>query len=183
MSEEIDLLKVVAARLASAGIQYMMTGSMAQALYATPRMTRDIDIVVQLYPTDIHKITVLFQDDFYIDEESIRQAVAGEGIFNIIHNPTVIKIDFIVRKKDEYRVKEFSRRQTIDVEGTPVTVVAPEDLILSKLVWAKLSQSELQCRDVRQMMLTAKNLDTAYLEKWSLKLGVDDLLHKVMQNA
>lgn len=183
MNEEVDLLKTVAARLTSAGIQYMMTGSMAQAFYTAPRTTRDIDVVVQLLPADIDTITLLFQDDFYIDKENVHQAVAGQGMFNIIHNATIIKVDIIIRKNDEYRVEEFSRRQTIDIEGTPVTIVAPEDLILSKLVWAQPSQSELQCRDVRQLMLTVKKLDSAYLEKWSITLGVADLLRKVLQNA
>jgi hypothetical protein len=64
----------------------------------------------------------------------------------------VIKVDFIVRKQNEYRVEEFSRRQTIEIEGTPVSIVAPEDLLLSKLVWAKDTGSEMQLRDVRHML-------------------------------
>lgn len=182
MSEELDLLKEVASRLKNAGIEYMMTGSMAMALYSSPRMTRDIDIVVQISPGDAGKIVALFHDDFYIDEPGVRQAIRDRGMFNIIHNSSVIKIDFIVRKNEAYRVEEFSRRQIIPIEGIPVTVVAPEDLILSKLVWVKLSDSELQFRDVRQMMRSLEMLDGEYLEKWAEKLGVDDLLKKVRAN-
>lgn len=52
MSEQLEFLKTIAARLDSAGIPYMITGSMAMALYARPRMTRDIDLVVECGATD-----------------------------------------------------------------------------------------------------------------------------------
>ncbi len=182
MYEEIELIKDVASRLEQAGMQYMMTGSMAMAIYSTPRMTRDIDMVIQVSPEDISKIVNLFRDDFYIDETSVRQAVQNRGMFNIIHNESIIKVDFIVRKNEEYRTQEFSRRQQIEIEGVSIAVVAPEDLILSKLVWAKQSNSELQLRDVRRMVAVLKDLDNDYLKKWSGELGVEDLLEEVREN-
>ncbi len=57
-------------------------------------------------------------------------------------------------------------------------LVAPEDLILSKLVWMKQSQSELQARDVRQLLAHVKTLEMDYLGKWSRALGVYDLLEQ-----
>lgn len=182
MTEEIELIKDVASRLEKVGIYYMMTGSMAMAVYATPRMTRDIDVVIQVSPEDTGKIVKLFQDDFYIDEASVRQAVQNRDMFNIIHNECVIKFDFIVRKNEKYRVEEFSRRQQIDIEGVPIFVVAPEDLILSKLVWAKDSESELQLKDVRQMVAVLDGLDFDYLDEWAGELGVEILLAKVRSN-
>lgn len=182
MNEELELLKNIAAKLESVGIEYMMTGSMAMAFYSTPRMTRDIDIIIQVSPVDVDKILGLFRDDFYIDEESVRHAFLNRGMFNIIHNDSVIKVDFIIRKDEEYRIEEFSRKKKINIEGVSISVVAPEDLILSKLVWAKRSQSELQFRDVRQMMMALKELNNKYLEKWSKILGVDDLLGKVKEH-
>ena len=182
MNEEFELLKNIAAKLESAGIEYMMTGSMAMAFYSTPRMTRDIDIIIQVSPVDVDNILSLFRDDFYIDEESVRHAVLSRGMFNIIHNDSVIKVDLIVRKDEEYRIEEFSRKKKIPIEGVSISVVAPEDLILSKLVWAKRSQSELQFRDVRQMMIVVKKLNNKYLEKWSKILGIDDLLRKMKEH-
>jgi len=182
MTDELELIKDVASRLQSAGIEYMMTGSMAMAIYSTPRMTRDIDMIIQVSPEDTGKIVNLFLDDFYIDENSVRQAVQNRGMFNIIHNESIIKVDFIVRKDEEYRALEFSRRQLIDLEGVPVSIVAPEDLILSKLVWAKQSNSELQKRDVRQMLAVLSDLDNEYLDEWSGALEVEELLKKAREN-
>lgn len=182
MNEEFELLKDVAVRLESAGIKYMMTGSMAMAFYSTPRMTRDIDIIIQVSSADVDRIVNLFREDFYIEEESVRFAVVNRGMFNVIHNDSIIKVDFIVRKDEDYRIEEFSRRKRISFEGVAVSVVTPEDLILSKLVWAKRSQSELQLRDARRMVNSIKQPENEYLERWSKILGVSDLLLKVMDN-
>lgn len=179
MNEELELLKWVAAGLKSVGIEYMMTGSMAMALYAMPRMTRDIDIIVQISPLDIDTILDLFRYDFYIEEESVRSAVKNRGMFNIIHNDSIIKVDLIILKNEAYRIEEFSRRKQIRIEETTVFVVTPEDLILSKLVWSERSQSGLQLRDVRQILFHVKELDLLYLEKWSKILGVDDLFTRM----
>jgi hypothetical protein len=177
VNEELELVKDIAKRLESAGIEYMMTGSMAMALYSNPRMTRDIDVIVRIAPIDAGKIVALFQKDFYIDDAVVRQAIRDKGMFNIIHNESVIKVDFIIRKDEEYRIEEFSRKNKVVIDGVPVWVVAPEDLVLSKLVWVRNSGSELQFRDVRQMM-AHKDIDDAYLQKWSRALGVDDLVKR-----
>ena len=118
MNEELALLKDIARRLEDAGIEYMMTGSMALALYSIPRMTRDIDIIIQVTDADVGKIVNVFKGDFYIDESSVRQAIQDSGMFNIIHNESVLKVDFIIRKNEEYRIEEFLRRKKIDVQGS-----------------------------------------------------------------
>lgn len=43
MDEQFEFLQLVVARLEAARIPYMLTGSLALAIYALPRMTRDID--------------------------------------------------------------------------------------------------------------------------------------------
>jgi hypothetical protein len=52
------------------------------------------------------------------------------------------------------------------------------DLILSKLVWAKAGESELQRRDVRNLLSTSAEL--AYLRHWAVELGVNDLLEEML---
>lgn len=181
MNEELEILKLVADRLKSAGIEYMMTGSMAMALYSMPRMTRDIDMILNISSSEANTIFNLFNKDFYIDKKGIDQAIQNKGIFNIIHNETIMKIDFIVRKDEEFRREEFARRRIADIAGTQVYVVTAEDLILSKLVWVKNSNSELQYRDVQQMIIASKSLDHDYIEKWAVKLAVGDLLKKALK--
>ena len=79
----------------------MLTGSMAMAIYSVPSMTRDIDLVVEIKPTEVEKIMRIFSEDCYIDQEAVRQAMQTYGIFNIIHNDRVIKADFQKAKENE----------------------------------------------------------------------------------
>ncbi len=173
------MLKEVARRLKQAGIAYMVTGSVAANFYAVPRMTRDIDIVVELSDRDIGRFIRIFQKDFYLEPETVQAADKNKGMFNLIQNEYVIKIDFVVRKDSEYRRKEFSRRRKISVDGQSFYVVAPEDLILSKLDWAKDTRSEVQLTDVRNLLKSVKRLDRRYLARWVKRLGVQSLYREV----
>jgi hypothetical protein len=176
MLDELAVLKLVTARLDAAGIPYMLTGSLASGHYAEPRMTRDIDLVVELGPADAGRLGALFAAEFDVDEDVIRQAIARRSLFNLIHVEAVVKVDFILRKDEPYRLEEFRRRRRVLIDGQPMTLVSPEDLILSKLVWAKAGGSELQRRDVRRLLRMAPDLDMAYLERWAAALSVSALL-------
>ena len=76
------------------------------------------------------------------------------------------------------RCKEEGRR-TVTIEGQPVSLVAPEDLILSKLNWAKESRSQMQLDDVRNLLRLVQNLDRAYLNRWVDRLGLAALYREV----
>jgi len=179
MDEQLEFLKEIASRLETAGIHYMVTGSVALAVYAVPRMTRDLDLVIDVQLKDADRLTKLFAQDCYVNREAVRHAARERGMFNIIHNEWILKADFIVRKEEPYRKVEFERRHDIDVGGVPIAVVSPEDLILSKLCWADKSASELHLGDIREIIRSVKDLDWAYMEEWADKIGVRALLEEV----
>jgi hypothetical protein len=181
MNEHLNVLELVAKRLEQSNIEYMISGSIAMNYYAQPRMTRDIDIVVELVLDDVKGLTALFMPDFYIDEEMVRNAIQNQGFFNIIHNELLVKIDFIVRKNAPYRQQEFLRRQRVKVDGFKAWIVSAEDLLLSKLVWAKESQSEMQLNDVRNLIASVHQLDWSYLNHWATELTITNMLSKVRQ--
>ena len=179
MKNELDIVRDVSTRLDGAGIGYMLTGSMAMNYYAQPRMTRDIDVVVALRPADAGRVVQLFSADYYVSREAVDSSIAHESLFNLIHNDSVIKVDCIVRKRSEYRLAEFDRRQRIRIEDFETWIVSKEDLILSKLFWAKDSRSELQLRDVKNLVSTG--CDREYIERWTQALGVANLWQEVKQ--
>jgi len=162
MLSELDLLLDVTRRLEDAGLEYMLTGSMALNHYAQPRMTRDIDIVIALVFKDLETLPHIFGDDFYFSEEAAREAVLEQSSFNVIHNESLIKVDFMIRKREDYRLVEFDRRQRIEVLGSQLWIVSKEDLILSKLDWARESQSQRQLSDVENLLATG--VDKSYLQ-------------------
>lgn len=171
---ELEVLRDITGRLEAAGIAYMLTGSMAMNYYAEPRMTRDIDLVVALQPEDAARLRELFGRDYYLPEADLDRALASAGMFNIVHLESIVKVDFIVCKSDPYRQAEFSRRVLLDLPGFHVWAASREDLILSKLVWAKDPGSELQLRDVKNLL--AGETDRKYLEEWAGRLTVAGLL-------
>ncbi|MBI3630199.1 MAG: hypothetical protein HY217_11610 [Candidatus Rokubacteria bacterium] len=179
MTEELEVLKIVAGRLESVGIPYMVTGSIAANYYAVPRMTRDIDLVVELSADDADRLCALFAGDFYVDRDAVRSAVAERRTFNVIHTTLVVKVDFVVRKESEYRREEFRRRRRVTIDGVAIFVVAPEDLIISKLDWARDTRSEVQLADVRNLLAAGSDLDREYLARWVTGLGLDALYREV----
>ena len=170
---EIDILRDVAIRLERAHLAYMLTGSMALNYYAEPRMTRDIDIVVSVSSADTRRIIEVFTPDYYISSEAVEGSIRDESMFNAIHLESVIKVDCIVQKSTPYRRTEFERRKRIRIHDFEVWITTREDLIISKLHWARDSQSELQFRDVKN--LGVENLDSPYLNHWTEQLGLSDI--------
>ena len=181
VSEEVEVLKMVTGRLDAVGIPYMVTGSMALNYYAVPRMTRDIDVVVELSTPDADRMCDLFRDDFYIEPETVRESVEKRGTCNIIHMALVVKVDLVVRKDSEYRRTEFARRRKVSLEGHPFFIVAPEDLVISKIDWAKDTRSEVQLADARNLLRSTPGLDRPYLERWTTRLGLEALYREVSQ--
>jgi hypothetical protein len=179
MTTELDVLGLVSDRLSAANLPFMLTGSFALAYYATPRMTRDLDIVVALEEREVAALVAAFESDFYIDTDAARAAVLSERMFNLMHLESGVKVDFIVRKSAEFRRVEFARRQRIELAGVRTWIVSCEDLILSKLLWALESHSELQLRDIQQLLVVPVDLD--YIRKWAQQLGVRTLLDELLK--
>ena len=178
MKSELDILYDITKRFNEAGFDYMLTGSVALNYYAEPRMTRDIDIVVALNPKDADSVVALFENDYYVPRNAVRRALGNQTLFNLIHSESIIKVDCIIRKNTEYRRLEFERRQQVQVDGVEIWIVSKEDLIISKLIWAQDSHSDFQLRDVRNLLKTGYDAD--YLEKWTRKLLLDELLRECL---
>jgi len=177
---EIDVIRDVSHKLEEAGIPYMLTGSMAMNYFAQPRMTRDIDLVVALAARDVESLIRLFATAYYVSEESVRESLAHKSMFNLIHLESLIKVDCIVRKNSEYRRTEFARRQKIALLDFSTWIVSKEDLVISKLFWAKDSHSEVQLRDVKNLLATG--FDASYLKRWTVDLGLDSLLEECLHD-
>lgn len=164
----------VTKKLDEASIPYMITGSLALNFYGHVRATNDIDIVIQVNVGDYKKIYELFRNDFYISEDALQGALRSKGMFNIIDNEEVFKVDFILVKDNSISEMQFSRRKTIKVGTNQLNVISPEDLILNKLLWARESDSDRQKKDVRNILkILGDKLDHDYLTDMSKKLGVD----------
>jgi len=179
LNEQLEFLRLVVSRLDEAGVPYMLTGSMALSVYAPPRMTRDLDFVIECRPDDAARLVDLFQEDCYIEKSAVLAAIEQERSFNVIHNEWIVKADFIVRKDSEYRRAEFKRRRSVSLGKWSIWVASPEDLLLSKLQWSMNGESELQRRDAQQLAASVRDMDWEYLRAWASELGLSALLAEV----
>ena len=178
-NSQFEVLQDAADKLTSISVDYMVTGSMAGSIYTIPRMTRDIDIVVKIFHANKNKIIEAFQKDYGVSEEDINFALQHNLMFNFLHNKKQAKIDFIVQKRTPYRLKEFERRKYIESNLFKGYVVSLEDLIISKVEWAKDSLSELQGYDIKSLLRTGKSIDKEYLEHWLNELNLTEIFNKL----
>lgn len=173
LPNEIDVLRDVSERLERAGIPFMLTGSLAMNYYAEPRMTRDIDLVIELQPDDVERVAALFEPIYYVSREAVAEAAIHRSSFNLIHRDSVIKVDCFPRKPGAFREAEFDRRRHAKIGDFSTYLVTREDLILSKLLWARESLSEVQLRDIRNLMTSP--FDEAYVLDWVDRLGLAEI--------
>lgn len=165
----------ITSALDRAGIDYMLAGSFASAYYGAPRSTQDIDFVISTTAEQLRTfVQLLSEDKYYVDLDAALQARKQQSMFNVIDVATGWKIDLIIRKSRAFSEEEFRRRQLVVVQGSRLFVASAEDVVISKLEWAKLAQSQRQIEDVAGILrLLTDSLDRAYLEKWILELGLD----------
>jgi hypothetical protein len=188
MSQQ-ELLKLVIARLDRAGIEYMLTGSLASSLQGEPRATHDIDLVVAIRGTRSDIVRTLLSTfagpEFYLDEDAIRNAIDAQTMFNMIEVGEGNKVDFWVLTDDAFDQERFSGRIVEHFDGTPLRVSRPEDTILMKLRWAQMSGgSEKQFGDaLRVYEVQYGLLNQTYLDDWASKLGVTALLERLRSQA
>jgi len=174
MSLTAFLQKVVGI-LDEAGIEYMLTGSLAAAYYAVPRATQDIDLVLETGAEGVIRLVGgLLAEGWYVDKDAALEAQRSRGQFNTIDPDSGWKADFLVRKERPFSLEEFGRRQRISILGVDVAVASVEDVLIAKLEWALLGDSALQRRDVVQLLERSwTRLDHNYLQKWIAQLGLE----------
>ena len=165
-----SLIVRIAGILDALTIPYAITGGYAVSIWGKPRSTFDVDVVIEFPQSKIHPLAEALKkisELVYIDERMMTRAVERKGEFNFIHIESGIKIDFFVLKDDEFSSARLKRRVSKSIAGKSVYFLSPEDLVLSKLLWRKDTESELQLRDVESVLKFQKNLDWRYLQKWA----------------
>ena len=111
MDEQFEFLRSVVQRLEAIGIPYMLNGSLALAVWARPRMTRDVDIVIEADHLAVQRLLAAFATDSYASPEAAAEAVRARTMFNVIHMTSLLKADFILRTEAPYERVKFARRR------------------------------------------------------------------------
>lgn len=168
----LEFFQKIIAFLNKYNIEYMLTGSVALSVYSLSRATKDFDFIVNIKEENIDAFIEHFNDGFYCDKNSIKDAIKHKSMFNIIDHASGFKADFVVLKKEAFRKTEFKRRQAVDFSGINVFVVSAEDLLISKLMWIQELHSSLQIEDIKAIT-KVENLDFNYVHFWIKELNLN----------
>jgi hypothetical protein len=175
-----DTLSRLIGILSSFGIRFHLTGGITSIAYGEPRMTQDIDIVVDnaaIARTLESFIDASTQAGFMLDEPGVRRAVADRSMFQLFDMAEALKIDIYPR---EMIPGELDRSGLLEVfEGMLVPVVSRPDAAASKLVWASKGSHKSR-RDLRQIARHMPIADRDELDRLAGRLGLGDLLSEIL---
>ena len=171
-------------------VPYHVGGSVASSAVGTARTTLDVDLVADLRAGQVSPFVAELKDQYYASEAAILDAVSRRSCFNVIHLPTMFKVDVFVLKERSYDRTAFARRRpgrlSIGEHSAEFVLASPEDVVLNKLEWFRLGNevSERQWLDVLGVLRVQKGrLDEEYLAEWANELNLKELLRRAEREA
>ena len=173
-------------RLSCSGIKYMVTGSVAAIIYAEPRMTYDIDIVLELAVKDVPELLALFgSEEFYCPSKEIicaEIAKKSDGHFNIIHHESGFKADIYPAGTDELHKWAMARRHKVKIAQSDIYLAPAEYIIIRKLQYYSQGGSEKHIRDIKRMLeLSSDLINVSILKERIAEYDLADCWNKVIQ--
>jgi predicted nucleotidyltransferase len=179
-----DLLRLTIETLGRLQIPYLVCGSVASGGYGEPRMTRDIDIVIDLRFGKVAELCEAFPEpEFFVSKDAAIEAIRTEKQFNVVHLPTANKIDFMISRDCVWSRLQLERRQRVTLFGNVEGFAAsPEDVILSKMLYYHEGGSEKHLRDITGILsIQAEKIDREYISQWATRLKVAEVWSAVLR--
>ena len=171
-------------------VGYYIGGSVASSALGLPRTTIDVDLVADLSTHHVGPLAERLEGEYYLNAETLSEAVREREAFNLIHLATMLKVDVFVLKTAAYDQTAFQRarkRALFPEAGTKELFLASaEDVALHKLHWYELGGrvSERQWGDVVGVLrVQGDQLDLDYMRRWARQLKVDELLNTALEQT
>jgi hypothetical protein len=182
--EQPDLLRRVIGILEELKIPYMVVGSIASGAYGEPRLTQDIDVVVELDCDRAEALCAAFPlPEYYVSPEAAGNAIRYGGQFNVIHPTSGNKIDFMVAGRDDWARSQLARRRRVKILPDRDGVLsAPEDIIISKMRYYRRSGHEKHLRDITGILkVSGDEVDRAYVARWAEEFGLTEIWEALLR--
>ncbi|RIL07816.1 MAG: hypothetical protein DCC71_01675 [Proteobacteria bacterium] len=155
---------------------YMVTGSIASMLYGEPRLTLDLDVVVELDAEHAARFLSNFpESEFYRPPLDVVRAEAtrdSRGHFNLIHHTTGAKADVYLAARDPLHRWGLAHRRRLATETGALSLAPPEYVIVRKLEFWREGGSAKHLRDVRSMLAAGVELDRGFLDSEIARRGL-----------
>jgi hypothetical protein len=185
-ADPFELAVRIGEMLDSLGIRYVIGGSVASMLYGEPRMTLDLDVMIDADERSVLEIVQRLTHDFYVEADDALQAVRHRSSFNAIRFDDLMKVDFFVPERRPEVTLQFERARVVSLASGTASFYAPEDILVRKLIWFRMGgeHSERQWRDILGILrFVQQPLDDAYLERAAASFAVADLLARAREDA
>lgn len=175
----------IRAALEAANIPYFVTGSFASSAHGIPRSTNDIDIVIAPTREQLaHLLSQFPESEYATSTEDAFDAFTHRSSFNVIDYATFWKVDFILRQYTPFDASRFARKQIVEIAGVRLDTASAEDVLITKLWWAKLGESQRQIDDAAGVVqVQAEMLDREYVERWVAVLELDEQWKAALERA
>lgn len=149
--DQLDLLRLVVGTLERLEITYAIVGSFASGAWGEPRMTNDIDILVELDVFDVRNLCRSFDStEFYVSVAAAEEAVERTSQFNLLHPASGNKVDFMIAGTSDWTRAQLDRSVIAPLlPDCRMRVARPEDVILGKLIYYREGGSEKHVRDTQ----------------------------------
>lgn len=182
--DTLRVAQVVCRHLGELRVPHFITGSLASSVHGVPRATHDADLIALLDERHVNPLAKRLEGDFHFDEDRLRLAIRTKRSCNVIHLPTMTKVDLYVADSSRRSVEAFARVCWIEIGDFTFPVSSAEESILSKLQWYRDGgeQSDQQWRDIQGILtVSGSRLDLAFLERWTSTLGLSDLWDRALR--
>ncbi len=183
---QADVLRYTIGVLERLQIPYLVCGSFASGSFGEPRLTLDIDIVVQLSRESVIELCSAFPDpEFYVSLAAAQDSLRSRKQFNVIHPETGNKIDFMIAGRDEWSRGQLERRRLMsllpDLQGY---TSSPEDIIISKMRYYNEGGSDKHIRDCGGvLMVQGESIDREYIVYWCQHFGLLGIWQAILKRV
>lgn len=187
LPDPIAIAVDIGSRLDQLGIAYVIGGSLASSVHGEPRTTLDVDVVADLRPDRVIDLANALRDSYYLDVDVAQEAARTGSSFNAIHVESSIKVDLFIAGSDPFEAERLAGRISMAVTPSArLWIDTAEHVLLRKLEWYRRGGeiSDHQWRDVVAIVaVQGPRLDRARLEHWARRLGVSDLLERLLAGS
>ena len=182
--QDLNLFKIYTDILNQNKFRYFITGSVAAIVYGDPRLTHDIDLVINLSASEVEKFIQAFPEkQFYcppidvIRNELLR---ASRGHFNLIHHETGFKADIYLTGEEEFQIWAMKNSREIEFEGSVIFIAPPEYVIIKKLEFYKEGKAQKHIADIKSILANSKELiDFDFLNKALVEKSLTECWNEV----
>ena len=155
----------------------MVTGGLAAIIYGEPRLTNDVDIVLQLEPGAAERLIAAYPAPAYytppIEVVRVEAERTAHGHFNIVDVETSLRADVYCLGGDPLGAWAMERRRGIPIAGADIWVAPIEYVILRKLEYYRMASSDRHLGDIAAMRrISGSIIDQPALAAWIERLGL-----------